>query len=73
MGLSSVTMMTILVDTVQSVLSRSCISERNEGFDLGSRYIRRTVMNNGGLNLKAKHTMDVRSGISKDESSSSAQ
>ena len=52
----------MLVELVQSEVSRSLISGRKDGFGFGGRYIRSTVMEYGGLHLKARHSIDENSG-----------
>ncbi len=66
-------MMTMLVDMVQSDVSRSWISGRKEECGLGERYMRSSVMEYGGLHLKARHSTEVKSGNGRGDSFSSAR
>ena len=65
--------MTMLVDIVQSEVSRSLISGRKDGLGFGGRYIRSTVMEYGCLHLKARHSIDENSDIGRGDSFISAR
>lgn len=62
----SVLMRTILTDALQ-VLGEEQIFQ-NECFGLEGWYMRTVQMEYGGFHLKAKHSMDVRSGICEESS-----
>ncbi len=48
----------MLVEIVQSVVSRSCRSEMKTEFCLGRRYMRSIVMGKGDLHLNARHSKE---------------